>query len=511
MLKSLLPIVLFLGLAAAFQFSSPNIADPDSFYHIRHAWLYRTEGLLTTNFPWTYFSVIKTLSSDLWYGFHILLIPATYFDNLIFGIKLSSVILTFFALYAVYWVIKRHKIKWPVFWPILMFFSAPNIMYRLLMMRPHLLSSALGLILFSSLIINNGWLILIASFLIAWIHLNMIWLPFLIFAVIALVKLIAEKKIIWRPGGFILAGTLLGWFLRPNPLGAAKLFYIQVLKLLLEKQKGLPLLFGTELFPLSWEILFKNFSLFLFLWLGAAILFFWFRKSTAKQSPNQNNILAWSSLIASAVFFILTMVTARRAHDFWIIFGIIFMAAIFSYISVFQTARFKNYNYLITATLMILFSFLVFYSPYKNANSLENRATKPDRYKNISLWLKQNSQPAEIVFNLHWSDFPMLFFWNQQNYYIGGMDPIFQYAYNPELYWKFHYLSADEVTKKTCGSPACTASMLTDTYGVLKNNFKAGYIVLDKNLNPAVYSFLESDKRFEKKLDEDGIILYMIK
>ena len=77
----------------------------------------------------------------------------------------------------------------------------------------------------------------------------------------------------------------------------------------------------------------------------------------------------------------------------------------------------------------------------------------------------------------------MLFYWNQNNYYIGGMDPIFQYAYNPTLYWKFHYLSNDDVTKNTCGAIACTASMLENTHTVLVNDFKAKYIVLEKQRN----------------------------
>ena len=91
------------------------------------------------------------------------------------------------------------------------------------------------------------------------------------------------------------------------------------------------------------------------------------------------------------------------------------------------------------------------------------------------------------------------------------MDPIFQYAHNPTLYWKFHYISNDDVTKKTCGAIACAASTLEDTHTVLINDFKAKYIVLEKQRNPLVYYYLETDPGYEKKLDTKREALYLIK
>ena len=49
------------------------------------------------------------------------------------------------------------------------------------------------------------------------------------------------------------------------------------------------------------------------------------------------------------------------------------------------------------------------------------------------------------------------------NRYLGGMDPIFQYAHDPALYWQFHYLSTDRMTEQTCGTFPCTAEATVDT------------------------------------------------
>ncbi|MBI4119900.1 MAG: hypothetical protein HY454_00355 [Parcubacteria group bacterium] len=505
-----LPLVLFFVVALIFHFSSPNIPDPDSFYHLGHARFYIQNGLASTDFPWMYYSVIRTSAADIWWGFHVFLIPFARFSGTL-GIKLAGVLLTVAALASIYWLCRRHKLRWPLFWPLFIFISAPNILNRFLMTRPHLLSLALAAILFSLLIRGRLiWIFTAAAFL-SWFHLSLFWLAIGLTGVVFAVRLMADRRWLWREFLAVTAGLALGWLARPNSIGALKLVYIQVFKLLTEKQQGLPLLFGRELFPLSTETLFKNFSVFMLLWLGAIVLMFWLYRRLMKNQTSNFKVLIFSSLILSLVFFVLTVTVARRSHDFWVLFGTIFMAAVFSPLlnDPVRSRQIKN-----TATAMIVSSaaFLVFYTPYRNSISLEERAVKPDRFKAAALWLKEHSQPGDIVFNLRWSDFPMLYFWNDTNYYIGGMDPIFQYAYDPALYWKFHYLSADEVTKKTCGAPACTAAMLEDTSEVLKQDFKAKYVVLEKQRNPLVYYYLESDvNHFEKVVDTGAEAAYRIK
>ena len=107
-----------------------------------------------------------------------------------------------------------------------------------------------------------------------------------------------------------------------------------------------------------------------------------------------------------------------------------------------------------------------------------------------------------------WSRFSELFFWNQQNYYIGGLDPIFQYSYNPSLYWKYHYLAAGLLTDKTCGADACTEEMLEDTYEVLRRDFDAKYVFLSKELNPEFNQYLEGDSRFKKTFDNGSEAIF---
>ena len=112
--------------------------------------------------------------------------------------------------------------------------------------------------------------------------------------------------------------------------------------------------------------------------------------------------------------------------------------------------------------------------------------------------------PGDIVFNIHWDNFPFLFFWNQKNYYINGMDPIFEYTFDKNLYWEHYYLDIDGLAIKnnvgyTCPSirSECSDNSMVEIYNALKNDFKAKYIFIEPSRNPKLNQYLEFDKRFK--------------
>lgn len=495
--------VIFVFIALIFHLSSPNFADLDSFYYFGQATALRERGIFNTEFPWLPYSKIGELSSSLWYGFSLLIIPFSYFG--VIGIKIAGVLLTASASMTIWLVLKKTGVKTPIAWSLFLFFTAPNVLTQFLMVRPQTVSLIAVPALFYFLI--NDWIlgILIASFIIAWTHLNFLWVPILMFIAIAAIKFWTERKMPWRETAAVFGGVLAGWLFRPEAINAIKLFYIQVIQQILEKQSGLPLLFGKENFPLAISILFKNFLPFLILWLAALYFLFQYH-SQIKNLSNNTAVIVYSSGILSLIFFLFSVLVARRAYNLWAEFGIIFIAAIFTHF-IYKSSGQDSAKFMIIAALI----FSVFYSGIKGINALQKNGYPQNHLKEAGLWLKANSNPGDIVFNLHWPDFSPLFFWNQTNYYIGGLDPIFQYSYNPSLYWKFHYLSADQVTSKTCGYDACTTAMLEDTYEVLRRDFNAKYVLLNKRRNPGVNLFLEKDSRFEKKLDTEKETIYAIK
>ena len=59
------------------------------------------------------------------------------------------------------------------------------------------------------------------------------------------------------------------------------------------------------------------------------------------------------------------------------------------------------------------------------------------QFKGIGDWLKTNTPRGSIVLHSDWDESPVLFYQNDWNYYIVGLDPTFMYEYNKDLYWKW--------------------------------------------------------------------------
>ena len=74
----------------ALHLHTSSFADPDGFYHFAHARVYGELGPLLDAFPWTAFSVVNREGGDIWYGFHLLLVPFTAVSPPLIGLKLAG-------------------------------------------------------------------------------------------------------------------------------------------------------------------------------------------------------------------------------------------------------------------------------------------------------------------------------------------------------------------------------------------------------------------------------------
>jgi len=506
-------LIIFLVLTSLFVFGAKKILDPDSFYHIRHAWLYRTGGLFNSEFPWLQFSVIRLYAADIWYGFHVFLIPFTFFSDLTIGIKFSAVVFATLTLLLFYWVFKRHQIAYPLFWVLLLYFSATDFLFRMNMSRPQTLTLGLLVLLFS-LLIKPGriWATFMLSFLIAFIHLNFFWAALLIGFLVSIFTFIFEKKIDWRNLLAIPAGLIVGWFLRPNPIGALKILWVQLFELIAEKQKDLPLLFGEELYPLNWAgIKFKLVPL-LILWISALLFFGWLlKRKKLVTASNQTKIFIWCALGLALIFFILAFWLSQRALDLTATFAVLFISQLISWWSNYQKQKNKKLSGFLTAGLVIVFLIMIGRHTY-TFNSYIKALYIPstEEFKEVSLWLNQNSEPEEIVFHVSWDMFPMLFFWNQKNYYINGMDPIFEYALSHELYLK-NVMMALSGLDFACGTLPCNRETGEPLHKVISEDFRASYAVVEKDRSPRLNQNLQNDPGFLKVLETEGEVVYKVK
>lgn len=489
-------------LAAFFQFYFSNIPETDSLYHFRHAAIYKDAGILVSAFPWVRYSVINVYSADIWYGFHLLLAPFTYFADPVFGLRVAGIFITVFLLLAFFWSLRRLEIVQKFFWPFLLFFSSPLVSYHFIMARPHVVSLGFGVLLYSFLAVENLWGVFFASLGISFFHLSLFWSALLIIGIFFIVKYLTEKVLAWQAVLASSAGLLAGWLLRPDFWGAAKIAFVQIARLMLEKQAGTPLNFGMELYPLPWKDLIW-FAPFLVLWLVAIWVFA--RRLLARNavSPLQAVVL-WSSFILSLVFWLMTMFVAERSFDFFAAFSVVFMASVFTYL---VRDKMRKSAAIFGAAFFIA---MAVYGIYKTGGLLNAIGVDARRFQPAMEWLKNNSKSGDIVFNVSWDYFPELFFWNTKNFYVSGMDPIFQYAYNPKMYWEAYYLETGKTTQYTCAVTACAPEALEETHTVLLRDFKAKYLFLDKYFDGKFYAYLATDRRFLLKYEDMRVAIFEV-
>ena len=89
----------------------------------------------------------------------------------------------------------------------------------------------------------------------------------------------------------------------------------------------------------------------------------------------------------------------------------------------------------------------------------------------------------------------LLFFWNSSNYYIVGLDPTFMYNYDTVLYWKWVNI---------------TLGKEEDVYNIAKNDFKASYILLEKDHRKMDRNIMK-DERIEMIYEDEETKIYKIK
>jgi len=520
--EAVVAVLMAAAVALAFHWLLyPRIADPDSFYHIGHARLYAATSIFYTSFPWTAFSAIATQKADLWWGFHVLLLPFAAFHDPAEAIRVAAVVVTVTSLLLVAWLAFRHRFLSAFLWPLVFFLAVPNVLFRYMAVRPGELSVPLALLLLSALVRRQPLLTVGVATAVTWVHLSMFWLGPGIVVTWALVVLI-DRRLLgddtperppsrWRtlPGLAVAvgAGTILGWLLRPNPLGAARLAWIQIAKLLFEKSGGVPLTFAVELAPLKphdvWNMawpLFVPWCLALAALVWAALR----HREALRAMPPEERAHLWTTLMLAGGFLGLTGLVARRSLVQWAAFAVVSLALTVTWLTPARRAAWASRILLLAIPLFFA------YSLWRNALNDTFVAQPADTLEEVADWLAAHSRPGDLVFNTHWDTFGPLFARDRVDHYVGGMDPIFQYARSPALYWEFHHLSTDEDARVTCPDPVCTGDDARDTYAVLTRDFGARWVLVQPRRNPRLSEYLLRDPRYRLTLETPGAAVFEV-
>jgi len=493
MVKIICVVLAFIAISAFFHFYFEKEGDPDIFYHFKHAEIYTENGIFYNEFPWLPYTIIGQNNSDQWYGFHLLLIPFTYFQDRIFGLKLAGAFITTAFLLMFYFALQILKTGREFFWTLFMFFSAPPVFFHLLLIRPHVISTGLAALLFAMLVAGYGNISVFAvSLLVSWLHPNLFWLPILIVGVMMLLGFYREKKIMWQNFFSVLGGIFVGLLLTPNPIDTIKTIITNVFGSVFSTFSGISLDLGKELKPViledAWIFLF-----FLAIWAVVFLKILNFKKRYSFEfSKNFSGIAGASAL--SVIFFLMAILLVRRAADLWIVFGTIFIAIILGvFLESYAVSDRKRIA--TNSFLMVMAFFIVIFGGAIYASNIELFGWDGRDFEAVSRWLSDNSRNQDIIVNASWDYFPFLFFWNSKNYYASGVDPIFLYAANKRLWAEAEILRFGDVSHAS---------------QVLKD-FGSEYIFVTKQNESKLYNSLLKEQNFIVGFEDAKFAVFKLK
>ena len=212
----LLPLILlalFIAGMAVIQFATADMPDNDGFYHIKLAWLMRTDGL-KPDFSWLPLSILNQNEFyDHHFLFHVALIPFT-FGDLRIGAKWAAVIFASLAFLAVWYLFHRQRVPFAWLWAFGLLGISDAFLYRMSVTRAQSLSLAVLALAFAWLLEGKYKHLAILSFIYVWMY-----DAFPLMLALAVLHLIAvaliERRLELRPILYITGGIILGLVINP--------------------------------------------------------------------------------------------------------------------------------------------------------------------------------------------------------------------------------------------------------------------------------------------------------
>jgi hypothetical protein len=431
--RQLLPLALFLlfFLGMAFiQFVTPDMPDNDGFYHIKLAWLMRTEGL-KPDFPFLSLSILNEREFyDHHFLFHVALIPFT-FGDLRTGAKWAAVTFASLAFLAVWYLFDRQRVPFSWLWALGLLGISDAFLYRMSITRAQSLSLGLLALAYVWLLEGKYKHLAVLGFVYVWMYDAfplMVALAILHFLAVAL----TEHRLEFRPLLYISAGILLGMLINPYFPDNLIFSYHHMLPKLADATS---VRVGNEWYPYDTKQLLDN-SLPALAAFAAGVLALGL---SGRKMEARTALALFASLLFGLMLF-----QARRFVEYFPPFALVFAA--FAWTPLFApkpaptgsasspfgfSPLLQNGLAALMLSLVVALSMAASIVPAREAI---DRSKPYGLYANASAWLEKNTPAGSRVFQTDWDDFPRLFYYNTHNTYLVGLDPTYLQLYDADLY-----------------------------------------------------------------------------
>ena len=490
-----------------FLLSKPTFADVDSFYHAKMALQMEQSGVVT-DMHWMRFSILNTYFADQYFLYHAALIPFVKFFGGLLGTKIAAIFFASFAVTAFYWLQKKLHYS-QAFLSTLLLLLPSAFLFRLNLAKAQPLAFSLLYIFIYFLFQKNAKLIFLLSFLFVWLHgswpLSMVVVFLFFFSQVIEIFFSGQKDLKAYRSVFVSSipifltcffGSLFGLIVNPYFPKNLIFYWQQIIQIAVINYKNVIDVGGEWLaYGFLDFVTNANISLFIFLF-----CFFIFVRNVKKIDRQ-----GWFFLLSSLVFLIMA-VKSRRNIEYFIPFSILSgswtINRFFEHITVKDfflkiQKYFLNQKFLWPFGIFLLSVFpLVIVSGYLQIKKSHDNGYAFDYLSGSSLWLKENSSAGQLVFTSSWDEFPMLFYNNDQNVYLVGLDPTFFYNYNRPLYLEWR----DVTSGKSCDN----------MYSIIKEKFMADYVLLTLPKFQDFAHALDEDQRFFLQYSDNEARVYKV-
>jgi hypothetical protein len=470
------------------QFQSPRIPGFDGYYHIKYAELLPSLGIVR-KFKWAAQSVWAEHFADKELLYHLFLVPFARFRDPAVGLKYATVLLGAGAATSFYLVLGLERLRFASLWTILLFGSGGLFLYRLGSPRPHVLSILLLLWCIHLILERRRWalanVVFVYTLSYTAFHLA------LAMALIASVEtFLSERRIEWRVpltvAGAMAAGVLVNPYF-PNNL---RLFWLQNVAVPWRALwGGIPLHIAGELRPMGTRELLVS-HLALAIPYAAAVFLAIFR-------PRRLDARTRSLFLMSAGFLVMTFVILRF-DEYAVPVTLWFLAAFYTAHTADLDLRGAlaapgRHRARALAGLAIVALGTTGVVIQTGRDALPRFRPGPSLRRDAALYLREHTEPDELVFTCDWDDAPELFYYDDRDRYPVMLDPNFMVQWNPERYREWFSVARGALAART--------------YDVLARDYRFGVCTWDfEDLKRIV----EIDPRMEVVYDDGRAWVFRI-
>jgi hypothetical protein len=417
-------------------FSTPGFLSMDDYYHARISEEIITQGRLRLDFPWLPRTILDPKHYvDHHLLYHIVLAPSMLFDD-IAGPKVVTAGIGAMAVLVAWVLLRRIGVNYPAIWALGLFCVAPTFILRMLMIRTQgfsFLMLTLGLLF----MFERRWKSLaVVSFFYVWLYNGFILM--LGFAgLYALARWIEDRSLVWQPLVYCGVGLVLGVVINPYfPNNVT--FVFDHLSAKVDLDNSIPV--GQEWIDFNTRT-----------WLtavtgGLASMLFGFVRPYfgSRKRDHVETTLLLCALVTGYMAF-----TSMRFLEYFPGFALLYAASEWGRgpVITFDTPLYRRYARYVTPLLLVgalaVFAYLTLPRTYNVAQT----ARDVRDYQGASEWLEANTPTGTMIFPVGFNDFSRMFFYNQHNTWLVGLDPTYLSYADPSAWASFQDIRDGKVER----------------------------------------------------------------